>query len=54
MLIKKYGLYNKNFKILSNEILNKSDKFPIIIFNESNIFKEFVDYLSNNKMHNIF
>ena len=52
--LKKYGLYNKNFKHLSNDILNKSGKLPFIIHNKPNAFNEFLDFLSNNENYNIF
>ena len=52
--MKKYGLYNKTFKNLSNDILNKSGKLPFIIHNNPNALNEFLDYLSNNENYNIF
>ena len=45
--LKKYGLYKKNFKNLSNDILKKAGELPFIIHQKPNAFNEFIEYLSN-------
>ena len=44
--LKKYGLYDKSYKNISNEILQKAGKLPFIIHSNKNSFKDFINYLS--------
>ena len=44
--LKKYGLYDKSHKNISNEILKNAGKLPFIIHSNKNSFKNFINYLS--------